>query len=399
MSANGLSERLQTPISTAELQRRWGLIRQAMEREKIDVLLMQNNNDHMGGAVKWFTDMPACNGYPMTVVFPRDDEMTVVMQGPFNGDSRPPADMWRGVKRMLTTPSYESAHYTNNYDPELAAKALAPYANATIGFVHVYQLSFALGDFTMKKFPARALRRRQRDGRPHQGDQERRGAGAGQARRADAGRRHEGGVRGGEARHARPRRGGDRAVLQPAQRLGERHLSLRLDAARQGGKVRPAPRAEPRHPEGRRRRAAGRGLGPRRHVHRARPHLRGRRQGAAGDEGRAGFVKESRKLTLDLLKPGTPCKDIWEQFNAFMRKNGRPEEARLYCHGQGYDLVERPLIRHDEPWTIEKDMNIVVHPTYAYGGYLNWLCDNYIIGGNGPGDRIHQFKEEVVEAG
>ena len=76
------------------------------------------------------------------------------------------------------------------------------------------------------------------------------------------------------------------------------------------------------------------------------------------------MVKESRKLTLDMLKPGTPCKDIWEAFNAFMRKNGRPEEARLYCHGQGYDLVERPLIRSDEPWTIEKDMNIVVHPTY-----------------------------------
>ena len=57
------------------------------------------------------------------------------------------------------------------------------------------------------------------------------------------------------------------------------------------------------------------------------------------------FCKESRKLTLDMLKPGTPCKDIWEAFNAFMRKNGRPEEARLYCHGQGYDLVERPLIR------------------------------------------------------
>ncbi|MEA3027345.1 MAG: hypothetical protein QOF91_2630, partial [Alphaproteobacteria bacterium] len=24
-------------------------------------------------------------------------------------------------------------------------------------------------------------------------------------------------------------------------------------------------------------------------------------------------------------------------------------------------------------------------------------CDNYIIGGNGPGDRIHQFPEEIVE--
>ena len=108
---------------------------------------------------------------------------------------------------------------------------------------------------------------------------------------------------------------------------------------------------------------------------------------------------ESRKLTLDLLKPGTSCKDIWETFNAFMRKNGRPEESRLYCHGQGYDLVERPLIRSDEPWTIEKDMNIVVHPTYGHGGYLNWLCDNYIIGGNGPGDRLHQYPEKIDEVG
>ena len=45
------------------------------------------------------------------------------------------------------------------------------------------------------------------------------------------------------------------------------------------------------------------------------------------------FVIEGRKLTLDLLKPGTPSKDVWDGFNAFMRKNGRPMEARLYCHG------------------------------------------------------------------
>ncbi len=54
-----LSERLQTPISTAELERRWAAVRAAMERDKIDVLLMQNNNDHMGGYVKYFTDLPA----------------------------------------------------------------------------------------------------------------------------------------------------------------------------------------------------------------------------------------------------------------------------------------------------------------------------------------------------
>jgi hypothetical protein len=79
------------------------------------------------------------------VIFPADDEMTVVCQGPFNGDGRPPADMWRGVKRMLTTPSYESAHFTQYYDPELAAKALAPFAKGTIGMVGIYQMSFAMG--------------------------------------------------------------------------------------------------------------------------------------------------------------------------------------------------------------------------------------------------------------
>ena len=67
-----LSERLNTPISTAELERRWKAVRTAMEAAKIDVLLMQNNNDHMGGYVRWFTDIPATNGYPQTVVFPRD---------------------------------------------------------------------------------------------------------------------------------------------------------------------------------------------------------------------------------------------------------------------------------------------------------------------------------------
>ena len=82
-----LSERLQTPISTAELERRWAAVRAAMEREKIDVLLMQNNNDHMGGYVKYFTDLPATNGYPLTVVFPRDDLMTLVSQGPFGGEN------------------------------------------------------------------------------------------------------------------------------------------------------------------------------------------------------------------------------------------------------------------------------------------------------------------------
>jgi len=399
MTANGLSERLQTPISTAELQRRWGLVREAMEREKIDVLLMQNNNDHMGGAVKWFTDMPATNGYPVTVVFPRDDEMTVVMQGPFNGDARPPADMWRGVKRMLTTPSYESAHYTNFYDPELAAKALAPYANATIGFVCIYQMSFALGDFTMKKFPAaryvdatEMVDRIKVIKSAEEQELVKRAALMQDGAMKAAFDAIKPGMRDRDvaaiAQCYSQRNGSENGIylcastpLGTAAKFGQRHVQNRV--IQKGDAV--ALLVEDSGPGGM-------------YTELGRTCVVGAKVPQAMlDE--LQFVKESRKLTLDLLKPGTPCKDIWEIFNAFMRKNGRPEEARLYCHGQGYDLVERPLIRNDEPWTIEKDMNIVVHPTYGYGGYLNWLCDNYIIGGNGPGDRLHQYPEKIDEVG
>jgi len=108
------SERINTPISTIELERRWSAVRRAMGEQKIDALLMQNNNDHMGGYVKYFTDVPAGNGYPMTVVFPKDDEMTVVCQGPFGLERKLPLEgdeQFRGVKYALGTPSYASVDY------------------------------------------------------------------------------------------------------------------------------------------------------------------------------------------------------------------------------------------------------------------------------------------------
>ena len=396
MAGNGLSERLQTPISTAELERRWKAVRAAMKREGVDVLLMQNNNDHMGGYVKYFTDMPATNGYPNTVVFPADDEMTVVMQGPFGGDRKPEPDVWRGVKRMLTTPSYESAHFTQYYDPELATKALAPFAKGTIGLVGIYQMSFAMGDFIMKRFPgARFVDASELVDRikviksAEELELIKRAAIMQDGAMKAAFAAIKPGMRDTEvaaaAVHYSQDHGSENGIYLCASgsigeviKFGQRHVQNRT--VRKGDTM--ALLVEDSGPGGM-------------FTELGRSCVLGRVPQQMKDE--LEFVKASRKLTLDLLKPGTPCKDIWEAFNAFMRKNGRPEEARLYCHGQGYDLVERPLIRSDEPWTIEKDMNIVVHPTYAHAGYLNWLCDNYIIGGNGPGDRIHQFAEEIVE--
>jgi hypothetical protein len=45
---------------------------------------MQNTNDWLGGHAKWFTDLPANNGYPRTVVLHADAPMSVVEMGPSN---------------------------------------------------------------------------------------------------------------------------------------------------------------------------------------------------------------------------------------------------------------------------------------------------------------------------
>ena len=152
----GMSERVKYPISTAELERRWKAVRAAMAERKIDVLVMQNNNDHMGGYVKYFTDISAVNGYPNTVIFPREDLMTMIRQGPFDGIQDLPEGgdgVHRGIKRLLTTPSYASAYFTTPYDPTLAATAVKPYAKGTIGLISTYQMSAALSDHLRQEFP------------------------------------------------------------------------------------------------------------------------------------------------------------------------------------------------------------------------------------------------------
>ncbi len=108
------------------------------------------------------------------------------------------------------------------------------------------------------------------------------------------------------------------------------------------------------------------------------------------------FALKAQQFADDLLQPGALCADVWDVYNAFMRENWRPEEQRLFYHGQGYDLVERPLIRHDEAMRIEKNMNIVVHPTYIKDDLMSWVCNNYIIGNDGRGRRIHKYLQEIV---
>ncbi len=121
-----MDQRLLNPISTRELERRWAAARKEMAERKIDALVMQNNNDWLGGNVRWFTDTPLSNGYPRSVVFPASDLMTVVDMGArgarrkVNGDD----GVNRGVGEMIFTPAFTSVAYTDEYQAELVAEEL-----------------------------------------------------------------------------------------------------------------------------------------------------------------------------------------------------------------------------------------------------------------------------------
>ena len=372
-----LSPRLNVPISTKELERRWKAVRRAMKAARIDALLLQNNNDHMGGYVKYFTDLPATNGYPMTVVFPADDDMTMVTQGSFGMAKELPHEgdgVRRGVKRWLTTPSYSSCHYTAPYDAELAATGLAPYGSGTIGLVGTYQMSVAVADHMRKAFPkakfvdaSDLVDRIKIIKSPEEQELIKRTA----AMQDGAMRAAFGAIEPGMR---------DKDVAAIAQCWSQRHYQDRV--IREGDYF--TLLVEDSGPGGM-------------YTELGRTCVLGRASAALKEE--FAFTLEARQFTLDLLRPGTPCKTIWDEYNAFMKKNKRPEESRLYCHGQGYDLVERPLIRNDEPLAIEANTNIVVHPTYVHRGIMSWVCDNYLIGKDGPGDRLHKFPEQIVELG
>ena len=118
---SGPNDRITTAISTKELERRWAAARKEMRERKIDALVMQNANDWLGGYVKWFTDIPATNGYPKTVIFHAGDPMTLIEMGGFNAvrNLKGADPVHRGIDEVIGSPSFLAVNYTDNYPRRL----------------------------------------------------------------------------------------------------------------------------------------------------------------------------------------------------------------------------------------------------------------------------------------
>ncbi len=386
-----------TPISDAELERRWAAVRIEMEDQGVDVLLLQNCNDWLGGYLKWFTDIPATNAYPRTILFPRTGRMVAIEQGPIGIEvAVKDGDVFnRGVERVLYSAGYSSACFTARYDAELAIKEIRRAGYKTVGAVNssgMYHDFFAavkasgaarIVDFTEAVDRIKAIK----------SDEEMamiRRTATMQDEIFDA-----------VAKHIRPGMH-DFEVTAYAQYLGQ------LKGSEQGvflGSSSPLGRASlfrPRHAQARKLEEGDHmtllveNNGPGGHyTELARTLVLGKASTELADLFAA--MVESQGNTLQQLKVGTACKDVFAAHNDYMTRRGYVAERRLYCHGQGYDMVERPLIRDDESMHIAEGMSIVVHPAYANENVFMTVCDNYLIGPNGAGECLHSTPKTVIE--
>ena len=105
---------------------------------------------------------------------------------------------------------------------------------------------------------------------------------------------------------------------------------------------------------------------------------------------------EAQKVSLQLLKPESNPKDLWEANNAFLEEKGYFPERRAYAHGQEYHFVERPIIRNDEPMETQSVMNITVHPTATNKTVWTGVTDNYIVTEVGLGPCLHKTPKEII---
>jgi Xaa-Pro aminopeptidase len=106
--------------------------------------------------------------------------------------------------------------------------------------------------------------------------------------------------------------------------------------------------------------------------------------------------KELQDLNLEMVRPGVHPLDLLKANNDFLRSKGLPEEHRLYAHGQGYDLVERPSFQVGETMTLKATMNIAVHPVVATPKAIAIICDNYIVTDTGVSECLHKLPKTIT---
>lgn len=382
-------DRVRYPIPDRELERRWKLLRAAMKEREIDCLILQNDNQFLGGYVRYFTDIPA-HQYPTTVIFPADEEMTVIEHGARSG---PPSAVDRGVRHKIGLPYIPTLNYTNSYAPEAAVKVVKDLKCKRVGFVGLGFVSAAFYQYFSEHLKGieildatdlvdeiKAVKS------PDE---------IAFIRKAVAIHDY--------AASALP------AIIRP----GRYEYEIRNDIEKLLKDL------------GSEEQLIMMGSAP---PGTATPQLLSffhHRRVEPGDQvfvmievnGQGGYYAEigrtwclgepskelldawetalaAQKLVASMLKPGADPAELLKANNEFLESRGYAPEKRLFGHGQGYDLVERPAFVERETIRLKEGMFVAVHPLAANDKAYAFCCDNYLITADGA-ERVQKTPQDV----
>ena len=144
-----IKDRIRRPISDRELNRRWEATRELMKEKDVETLLMQGSNLHLGGYVRWFTDIPAEYNYYMTVLFSVDSDMTLIR----SSGSRIPEWALRGVEEVKYAPMAPTLNYTSEIQTGYVIDYIRKHNKKRIGYMGKAYLTAGLITQLQSEFP------------------------------------------------------------------------------------------------------------------------------------------------------------------------------------------------------------------------------------------------------
>jgi Xaa-Pro aminopeptidase len=375
-------------VSTKELERRWEAVRSAMKEKNLDFLIARNGSDILGGYVKWLSNIGAKNDYPVTVIFPREDDMTIIKHGS-RGSVNPGLP---GIKKQINVPMLPSLQYSITYDAETVAEELGKYKGTQIGLVGMGFIPAAFFNYinihlnTATFSDAAELVDNIKAVKSDEEIQHLRALAEAQDNTAE---------------YILTR-------IQPGKQNFEiyadmMHHCLLTGSTTANLMVNSEPSAGARQRGGRNRIIQEGDL----------VHILLESNGPSGYfteitfivslgkvpqllQEHYGFAQEIQRKTLKLFKPGANSQDIWKDYNELLKKDGFAEEKRIGAHGMGYDMVERPCLQLDETMIIRAGMNIAAHATVVSDRGSAGVCENYIIQKSGEPQCLHKTQQKII---
>ena len=390
-----MDHKIRKAISDMELRRRWAETRKILREKDLEFLVTQGSNMHLGGYVRWFTDIPAEYNFHMTVLFPADDEMTLVR----TSASLIPVWALRGVKEVLYAPFAPTLNYTSEIEIGLIEDYFIKRNPKRVGYIGTAMLTAGLMKALLEKFPqtefvditdeidlVKALKSEEE-----------------MEFIRETARIHV------EVCSAFP------AIVKPGMMeyqiraevikllmdLGSEEHLIFMGTAEQGKScgMSTFQYANRRVKDGDYGTLLMEVSGPGGY------YCESARNFSFGEPCQAlknawEVAVEGQQMTADLLMPGRDSTEIVARYNAFVAERGYSQEGRLYGHSQGYDLIERPaFMAHNEngveTMKVHAGMNCSLHPYLINDEQTVYINDNYYVTDHGA-EKIHRTPPVMI---